>query len=60
MINHKINISISSDGYDDYYFSCKDCDYRLRCYADAEYLALDKLVDNIPLLLKVIKITKKT
>jgi len=53
------NILISSDGYYDYYFSCKDCDYRLRCYADAEYFALDKLVDNIPLPLKVIKITKK-
>ena len=53
------NTSISSDGYDDYYCHCKDCKDNERCYADAKYLALDKLLIHVSLPQKVIKITKK-
>jgi len=53
------NISISSDEYDDYYSYCKNCNNNERCYADAKYLALDKLMINTSLPQKVIKITKK-
>lgn len=52
---NSVNISITSD---DYYYDCKDCKYCERCYADTKYYALDKLVTNLSLPQKVIKISK--
>ncbi len=54
---NSVNILISSD-YDDYHCYCKDCKNNQRCYADSDYLALDKLLINTSLPQKVIKITK--